>query len=118
MIKKLMLIEDEELFQDLFKEIFAKPDYQIICVNNGSEALNHPRQDLYIVDLGLPGMGGLETLEALRQKFGDDIRSIIITGYDPSIDKKTLEKYGIIEVLQKPFDIDRLKSLIHTLFLP
>jgi len=117
MTKKLMLIEDEELFQDLFKEIFAKPDYQIICVNNGMEALKYPRQDLYIVDLGLPGMGGLETLKALKRKFGGDIRSIIITGYDPSIDTRTLQDYGIIEVLQKPFDIDRLKTLIHTIFL-
>ena len=111
-----MLIEDEELFQDLFKEIFSRENYEIVCVSQGKEALNYPKQDLYIVDLGLPGMNGVETLAALKDRFGETVHAILITGYNPDTDEHTLREHGIFQVLQKPFNIDVLKREIAAFF--
>lgn len=116
MARKIMLIEDEELFVDLFQEIFSRAGYDITCVTRGALALDYPRYDLYIVDLKLPGMSGLETLEALAKKFQQPVPSIIITGYEPLLDQETRRRCGILEVLQKPFDLDHLKALIHDFF--
>ncbi len=116
MKKRIMLIEDEELFRDLFKEIFSREDYDIICVSQGKEALEYPKQDLYIVDLGLPGMNGMETLAALQEQFGERVSAILITGYNPDADEDTLQAHGIFRILQKPFNIDALKKEIAAFF--
>ena len=113
----VMFIEDEEIFHDLIQDIFAKDDISLTCVGNGNEALAYPAHDLYIVDLGLPGMDGLETLAALEQKFGRKVPAFLITGYDAPFNLEgNLESYGIKKILQKPFDIDDLKRLIREHF--
>ncbi len=116
MKKSIMLIEDEELFQFLFREIFGREPYHITCVSHGRQSLEHPLHDLYIVDLGLPGMNGLETLEALQVKFKRRVRAFLITGYEPNLEPKALAHYGILKVLQKPFNIGRLKQEITGFF--
>ncbi|MDQ7054682.1 MAG: response regulator, partial [candidate division KSB1 bacterium] len=82
----------------------------------GKEALNYPKQDLYIVDLGLPGMNGMETLAALKARFGEKVHAILITGYNPDTDERILREHGIFQVLQKPFNIDVLKKEIAAFF--
>ncbi|RMD93547.1 MAG: response regulator [Calditrichaeota bacterium] len=116
MKNKVMFIEDEEVFHELIQDILAKENIQITCVSNGQQALKYPRHDLYIVDLGLPGMDGIETLKALAKKFGTRVPAFLITGYNPSIDLSGMKRYGIKHILQKPFDIDELKALIHAHF--
>lgn len=109
---KLMLIEDEKLFQELFTEIFAHDDLEITCVESGREALEQPLQDLYIVDLGLPGIDGIATLRALRAKFEHPVAAFMITGYDPQYDPAFLADHGVRRLLLKPFDIAELRQYI------
>lgn len=111
----IMLIEDEIYFQDLFHAIFSQENLRITCVRCGYDALDHPLHDLYIVDLSLPGMDGLETLKALARKFGEKPNAVLITGFDLVFNDITLDEYGIRKVLPKPFDIARLKKVIREL---
>lgn len=111
-----MIIDDERLFGDLMLDIFAGDNIQITCVHSGRDALTQPKQDLYIVDYRLPGINGLETLSALQQKFNGALSAFLTTGYNVKFDEQMLQKHGIIEILQKPFDMARLKKLIHDFF--
>ncbi len=113
---KVMIVEDETLFQELIQDIFANESIEITCVSTGMEALKYPEHRLYVVDLGLPKMDGFATLDALRQQFGHTVPSIIITGYDKHYDEEFLHDSGVLHVLQKPFDIGHLKELIYNHF--
>jgi len=111
-----MFIDDEKHFGDLMYDIFANEPYNITCENNGTDALNHDMHNLYIVDLGLPGMDGIQTLEALARKFNQKVDAFIITGYEPDFDKAFRKERGIRHVLHKPFDMAILKKLIKNHF--
>ncbi len=113
---KVMIVEDETLFQELIQDIFANENIEITCVSTGMEALQHPEHRLYVVDIGLPKMDGFATLEALKNQFGHTVPSILITGYDKQYEEGLLHDYGVLHVLQKPFDIGHLKKLIYRHF--
>ena len=73
---KIVLIEDSETIAELLRErILLKFPAQVLTFNNGSEAWDHFLKvcqsglkeipDLIILDLGMPGMGGLELLQKI-----------------------------------------------------
>lgn len=111
--KKIMIVDDEPLFQDLMQDIFRQnSDIALTSVYSGLDAIKKPEHDLYILDIGMPGLDGISTLHALRKKFGHNVPAILITGYDITSLEKKKTKYNINAILQKPFDVDQLKSLI------
>lgn len=110
--KKIMIVDDEPLFQDLMQDIFRKSDIALTSVYSGLDAMNQPEHDLYILDIGMPGLDGISTLHALRKKFGHNVPAILITGYDVAGLEKKKSSYNINALLQKPFDVDHLKKLI------
>ncbi|KAA3620050.1 MAG: response regulator [Calditrichaeota bacterium] len=114
--KKLMIVDDEPLFQELMQDIFRKMDIAITSAYNGHEALAQPEHDLYVLDLGMPGLDGISTLCALQEQFDRQVPAILITGYDISSLEYLKDEHGISAILQKPFDVDSLKILIEDHF--
>ena len=106
----ILIIEDEKYLRDLYAEILI--DYSTETVRDGFEALEKAkRYDLYIVDIGLPGMDGFKTIEKIKQTHGD-IKTIIVTGYDVAGCSAELESGGANGVLQKPFKVTDLLSIV------
>ena len=68
--------------------------------------------DLVFLDLTVPGgMGGLETLEALRE-IDPDVKAVVASGYinDPAM--INYEEVGFVGQLGKPFDLEELSDLV------
>ena len=72
---RVVLVDDHELFREGFKLLLARVwgrDLQVVEVSSAEEGLRLPENlpaDLVFLDLGLPGLGGLEGLEAFRKRF-------------------------------------------------
>ena len=99
----ILIVEDEEYLGRLYCEILG--DYTVEIVKDGFAALDKDKEyDLYIVDIGLPGMDGLETIEKLKLA-KEDIKTIVITGYDIEKHSKDLERIQVNGALQKPFKV-------------
>ena len=70
-------------------------------------SLSAQRFDAVLLDLGLPGRGGLEVLRARRER-GDDTPVIVLTARDAIADKVAGLDAGADDYLVKPFDLDEL----------
>lgn len=99
----VLIIDDEESIRQGLA-ITLKNEYQIQTFADAETALDFIRQqvpDLVLMDIGLPGMNGIEALKAVK-KIGPDIVVIMITGYEEIETVITSMKSGAFDYLVKP----------------
>ncbi len=80
---KIMVVEDEEVMNVHIKSYFERREYSVITASSAEEALPmvaKENPDLMLLDIGLPGMNGLELLKEIR-KFNRRLKVILISGY-------------------------------------
>lgn len=85
MSKRIMIIEDDQSFHDLYIELLADTDYKIICTYDGDEAmekLEEDKPDLIILDMLLDLMAG-DTFFRLIRNMPEyaEIPIIVVSGY-------------------------------------
>ncbi len=117
-MSKILILEDDELFCESLEDFLSEEGFEIDTAYNGEEALekNYEKNyDLYLLDINVPKINGLDLLKELRQS-GDETPSIFLTSYK---DKETLQQgflSGADDYLKKPVDLDelllRIKSLL------
>lgn len=74
--EKILLVDDEAEIVELISLYLKKEGYEVLCSNNGAEALEmakEHRPDLVILDISLPGMDGIEVCRQLRKSFSTPI---------------------------------------------
>ncbi len=114
---KLLLIEDEaELLEDL-KQQFERLDFVVDCARNATDALwlwREFRHDAVLLDLGLPGISGLELLKQ-RRKEGDRTPVIILTARNAWHERVQGLNAGADDYLGKPFYFEELLARVQAL---
>lgn len=115
---KILIIDDEENIRKMLTRALEAENYQVETALNGEDGLDKLKEndfDLILLDLKLPGMDGIEVLEAMRKQ---DILVpvLIVTGYGSVESAVKVMKLGAIDYLQKPFkpqDIrDQVKNIL------
>jgi CheY-like chemotaxis protein len=90
-VKRLLVIEDDETQRGLIEDLVAGDDIEIVSVGNGEQGLESLREgafDCVVVDLGLPGMGGLDFIERVRGELGlEDLPVVVHTGRELTDDE-------------------------------
>ena len=91
-------------------------EYKIIKASNGKEAilkLNELNIYALLLDLNMPNTNGFEVLEYLKNNdLIEKIPVVIITGDDTEETIKKAFSYPILDVLNKPFKEDNIKSIL------
>jgi DNA-binding NtrC family response regulator len=111
---KLLLVDDEEDFISALAERLRIRNYDTKLATSGEAAMlmiQQERPDIVLLDLKMPGMGGMETLKQIKAK-DPSIDVIMVTG---SVDSKVGESAtsaGAAGHLVKPFDIKHLTEKI------
>ena len=80
---KILLVDDEEHIRLLFKEELEEEGYEIDLASNGFEALDklrHEGFDLVVLDIKMPGMDGIQTLNEIK-KINKDQHVILCSAY-------------------------------------
>ena len=114
---KILILEDDELFASTLEDFLSEEGFNIDLAFDGEECLrkNYEKNyDLYIFDINVPKINGLELLEQLR-KSHDNTPTIYLTSYK---DKDTLQDAflkGCDDYLKKPVDLDELLLRIKAL---
>ena len=114
--EKILLVDDEKDFVSILSERLQSRGLHVDTAGDGFEAIEKSSTSSYdaiILDLKMPGIDGIETLEKLLAQ-NPDLQIILLTGY-ASLDKgiKAM-KLGAMEFLEKPMDIEKLVAKIKT----
>lgn len=108
----VVVVEDDKPIGELLAGVINDEDgYRAIHVTRPSEALSAMEQikpDLLVLDVGLPGMSGLELYDRLRN---DERLCGVPVMFETAVSRENaaeFRKRGIRNVLQKPFDLNDL----------
>ena len=114
MLKKILVVDDEENMLALFKRVLGKEGYDIACVDSGQRAVQLAREgsfELAIVDVSMPDMDGLEVLAKLTV-MDRELPVIMVTALRSWEKEQAARRLGCEDYLSKPLDMKHLKVLV------
>jgi len=114
---RILIIEDENDIRQQVAQRLRQLDYMVDETGEGEEGLFFSEEypiDLAIVDLGLPGMSGIEVIKKLR-KDGKTVPVLILTARDRWQDKVNGLEAGADDYLVKPFQMEELLARVKAL---
>ncbi len=110
----ILVVDDEPLIAGLLTQFLALRGYKLRTASNGEQALAMVSDEMprmVILDMYMPGMNGLEVLEALRSRGYTGGVIALTASQDERMLQRTLEM-GSIDVMAKPVDLERLALAI------
>jgi DNA-binding NtrC family response regulator len=110
----IMIVDDDPMVIDLLSEYLEDNTYFIIRASSGGEAVSKiksARADIALVDLMMPGMDGLETIEQLAA-IDPEMVMVLMTGF-PTLDSSIKAiKLGASDYILKPFKLEDVNSSV------
>jgi len=113
---KILLLEDDPVIGDIVLD-FLSEDYSVEHCFNSDDALMKAEAesyDLYIFDINVPGISGLELLKSLRE-FNDTTPAIFVTAYQELDYLKKAFDIGANDFIRKPFELEELHARIENI---
>lgn len=110
-----MIVDDDALMRRSLALNLEQAGYQATTAATAEDALaaahlNHP--DLVLLDIGLPGIDGLDALRIFKERFGVPV--IFLTARRRNLDQVVGLELGADDYITKPFDVDVLLARIKT----
>ena len=114
---KVLLVDDDPQVRRALRTTLTSAGYAVVEARTGEEALEEVQAggavDMILLDLKMPGIGGLEACRRIRQIF--DVPILVISVLRTQEDKVQAFEAGADDYLVKPFGIQELLSRIHAL---
>jgi len=113
-LSRVLVVDDEKVIRDGCRRVLADNEYDVICAENGQEAmsiLESEKVDIILLDLKMPVLSGEEVLERTFE-IHPDIPIIIITGHGTIDTAVECMKKGAYDFITKPFQIDQFLMTI------
>ncbi len=110
----ILVIDDEAIMRDVIVRLLEKAGYAVEAVTSGEAGLSRLAEqefDLVLLDLMLPGMGGLAALDKIFESQAD-IQVVMITAYASIENAVTATKAGAFDFVTKPFKNDELLLVV------
>jgi two-component system KDP operon response regulator KdpE len=110
---RILVVDDDPQIRRVMKATLAGQEYYVSDSRTGEEALHKLRQerfDLVLLDLNMPGMGGLETCRAIRA--GSDAAIVVLSVRGSEKDKVEALDAGADDYVTKPFSAPELLARI------
>lgn len=116
-MQKILLLEDDLLFAETLEDFLSDEDFIVTVANDGERVIElcyENSYDLYLFDINVPKINGIDLLKELRAN-DDDTPTIYLTSYK---DKDKLTQgflSGCDDYLKKPVDLDELLLRVNSL---
>jgi two-component system nitrogen regulation response regulator NtrX len=106
----ILIIDDEKDIRTALTGILEDEGYQVLNAESGAEGIECARQelpDLILLDIWMPGMDGLETLEKLKQQL-PQVTVIMISGHGTIETAVRATKLGAFDFIEKPLSLEKV----------
>lgn len=116
---KILVVEDSPMMQSLYRMVLADQARELIFAADGVEALDRAAQEsdveLYIVDVNLPRLDGIEFIRRLRTELGASAPVVVVSTECGAADKEAAYEAGADEYLCKPWKPEELSAVLERL---
>jgi two-component system, NtrC family, nitrogen regulation response regulator NtrX len=106
---KILVIDDDRSIRNTLKDILEHESYKVDDAENGIEGLklvNSKKYDMILLDIKMPGMDGIETLEHIMKVSETPV--VMISGHGTIETAVEAIKKGAYDYIAKPLDLNRL----------
>jgi DNA-binding NarL/FixJ family response regulator len=114
----ILVVDDDDDYRDLVVEVLARIELEVRGAKRGEEALAwavDERPALVLLDVRLPRMSGYVVCRELRERFGDDLPIVFVSGErTEAFDRVAGLLLGANDYITKPFDPDELLARVQT----
>lgn len=113
-IGNVLIVDEERAMREGCREVAQSSGYDVVMAENAEQAcriLETQAVEVVLLELKLPGVGGLELLRQFKAR-RPDVIIIVITGYGSIRSAVQAMKLGAYDYLTKPFGIGELKSVL------
>ena len=114
---RILVVDDDRAVRDALRRALTLGGYEVQCAEDGEQALEQVVQavpDAVVLDVGLPGIDGLEVCRRLRL-LGNRVPILILTARDAVADRIDGLDVGADDYMVKPFDVGELKARLRAL---
>ncbi len=111
---RLLVVDDDEGMRENLAELFESLGYSVQTAENTSAALallESGDVDLLLTDYKMPGLTGVDLIEAAR-KLQPGLRAILMTAFGDSFTEKESARRGAVGYLNKPFEADEIVDFV------
>jgi len=108
---RVLVIDDDPGVRDYMEALVTRQGYDVFAAADGEEALQNletTQPDLITLDVVLPGMDGLQTLEKLKQRL-PDVPVVMLSGHGQARNIVEAMRRGASDFLRKPFEVEELE---------
>jgi len=108
---RVLVIDDDPGVRDYMEALVSRQGYEVTAAADGEEALKNletTQPDLITLDMVLPGMDGLQTLEKLKQRL-PDVPVVMLSGHGQARNIVEAMRRGASDFLRKPFEVEELE---------
>jgi len=118
-MKKILIVDDDEDFQDIYRLYLRAESYQLKTASNGQEGLQVLQEgfqpDLILLDLIMPVMDGEAFYKALRSKPEWAAIPVIVASVNERLPAGIQKRGGVKGILKKPFGVEQLLDLTRSI---
>jgi DNA-binding NtrC family response regulator len=110
----ILVIDDEEVMRDVLESLLSAEGYRVDLARTGEEGLEKFRErpyDLVLLDVSMPGMGGIATLQELL-RIDPEAVVVIITAYATFETAMAAWQLGAFNCIRKPFQNDQILQIV------
>lgn len=115
-LKSILIVDDDLAIQEILRTAFIDEGYKVMVAGTADEALKilkHQKFYIYILDLKLPGMSGIELCKIIKDR--NPVAYIYaITGYGELFDLRKARAVGFDNYFLKPFHVRKLIEAVST----
>jgi two-component system cell cycle response regulator len=117
MTARILVVDDQDYNRELIGRILIMKNYEVLYAENASEAIavaTADNPDVILMDIGLPGMDGIEATKILKENVQTThIPVIAVSAHTNNPDDEDMNR-GFYDFISKPIDFSVLISVINS----
>src|SRR5947208_11815152 len=110
----VLVVDEEEIMREILETLLTREGYDVRVASSGAEGVDiarAPPVDAALVDIMMPGLDGIATLDELK-RIDEDLAVIIITAYASVESAISAMKSGAFDYITKPFKNDEVLVVV------
>ncbi len=114
---RILVVDDDRAVREALRRALTLAEYEVQLAEDGAQAIELVAQalpDAVVLDIGLPGIDGLEVCRRLR-RLGNRVPILMLTARDAVADRIDGLDAGADDYLVKPFDVGELQARLRAL---